>query len=269
MNYRHSYHAGNFSEVFKHSLLLGLLKNLSKKEAGFLYLDTHAGSALYDLQSEESIKSPEYLGGISLFYEKDSSSFHPWLKEYLQYVRQLNNNQGLIRYPGSPLIAQHAMRQQDRAALCELHPEEAARLKKIIKDDKRFAIHHMDGFQSLKAFLPPKEKRGFVLIDPPYEKTNEREMICDALKQGLQKWPQGTYAIWYPLTSNHPEELILLNFAETLSQPFINIDLKVFPQTHKGLIGCGMLIINPPWLYEEEAKVVTSEIKEILLAHSR
>src|SRR6185312_10899565 len=181
MNYRHAYHAGNFADVLKHTVLLALLESLQAKATPFCYYDTHAGSGSYALDGVEAGKTHEYLGGID------------------RVLDGADRTTPLRVYPGSPLLAARLLRPGDQAQLCELHPEEAARLRALLAHDPRLHVHQRDGYAALKALLPPAQKRGMVLIDPPYElQEAEYAVIVKALKTALQRWPNGIYAVWYP-----------------------------------------------------------------------
>ena len=168
MNYRHVYHAGNFADVFKHVVLLTLLRHLHKKPQPFCYLDTHAGSGRYLLSSPEAQRTLEYSQGIGRLYA--AADLPPLLADYVERVRgadAANSADALLVYPGSPLIAQTMLRPQDRAVLMELHPADAASLKALFRGNRQVAVHAGNGYHGLKAFLPPPERRGLVLIDPP------------------------------------------------------------------------------------------------------
>jgi len=252
MNYRHIYHAGMFADVFKHIVLINLIDYLKNKPAPFCYLDTHAGIGLYPLNSIEAGKTLEYQNGIEkIFHAKDAPKL---IKHYLNLVSQFNDDT-LTLYPGSPLIASELLREQDRAILCELHPEDYQTLKNHFHRDPQTAVHLQNGYHGLKAFLPPKEKRGLVLIDPPYEKASEFDDIINALKIALKAWPNGMYAIWYPIKANQPLKNFFNKIINTTTQSLLKIELSIYqadsPQT---LNGSGILIINPPWNMEETLK---------------
>lgn len=249
MNYRHIYHAGMFADVFKHLILISLIDYLKNKPTPFCYLDTHAGIGLYPLNSIEAEKTLEYQNGIEkIFHAKDAPEL---IKDYLNLVSQFNNDT-LTQYPGSPLIARELLREEDRAILCELHPEDYQTLKNYFYRDPQTAVHLQNGYHGLKAFLPPKEKRGLVLIDPPYEKASELDDIISALKIALKAWSNGMYAIWYPIKANQPLKNFFHKIMTTTTQSLLKIELTIYqadsPQT---LNGSGMLIINPPWNLEE------------------
>lgn len=269
MNYRHYYHAGNFADVFKHVLLLSLIQSLQKKDTAFCYLETHAGLGFYDLESELAQKNPEYLQGIVRLLGQ--SAVPEIIRTYLEIVQSIDPNtsnltaETLRYYPGSPLIARYLLRSQDRIILSELHPDDSMALKNLFKHDRQVAVHHADGYQSLKAFLPPKEKRGLVFIDPPFEKKDDWQQIIAALTLSLRRWRNGMYAIWYPLK----DEVLVERFyrllqknemPKTLAIEF-NVDAANEPETiiklnkaehsmAKRMRGCGFLVVNPPWQFD-------------------
>ncbi len=193
MNYQHAYHAGSFSDVFKHILLVLLIEALQQKDKPFCYLDTHAGAGCYDLRIEPVQKTREYLEGIALLFAQ--TSVPDLVQNYLNIIKHFNPNGLLHYYPGSPAIVQQLLRRQDRMVLCEIAPAVCQELRRFFKHEPRVAVHQQDGFQALKAFLPPPEKRGLVLIDPAYEQENEFEQIIKGLKLAWQRWPQGIYTV--------------------------------------------------------------------------
>ncbi|MFA6409594.1 MAG: 23S rRNA (adenine(2030)-N(6))-methyltransferase RlmJ [Gammaproteobacteria bacterium] len=261
MQYHHIYHAGNFADVFKHCILVMLSEALSKKDKAICYLDTHAGIGRYDLTSELASKTSEYISGISVLYNKTESELkiptsknaEKALKNYLRIVHSYNKDAQLKYYPGSPLILQTLMRQQDRLVLVELNKDDVELLRIEFAQKKQIAVHHSNGYQSLKAFLPPKEGRGLILIDPAFEDINEFENIIAALKTAKQKFPTGVYAIWYPIKDllkiqEFYSELENLNFKNILVSEF-SVDTL---QENSKLTRCGLAIINSPWKFEED-----------------
>lgn len=262
MNYRHGFHAGNFADVFKHVLLIALTKTFLRKESAFCYLDTHAGAGRYDLMSESAKKSKEYENGIcKVLLEKDAPEL---IQEYCALIK--TGNSPLRFYPGSPEIVKHYLRQQDRMMLCELHPEEYTLLKKNFAHKKNIAIHHQDAYQSLKALLPPKEKRGLILIDPPYEKADEFSQIISSLPLALKRFATGVYAVWYPIKNRQPIERFHCELKEKVKLPIAIYELLLYPDnlpTHFN--GCGMIIINPPYQLDEQIKPLLSWLKRCFL----
>ena len=255
MNYRHSYHAGNFADVFKHLHLVLLLQSLRGKDTPFCYLDSHAGTGRYDLHGVSAQKTGEHLQGIMCFWRHDDVS--PPMVDYLEVVRALNRDGELRYYPGSPRIAHHFLRPQDRMVLMELHPEDAASLKREFRGDTRVHVHCADGYAGLKAFLPPPEKRGLVLIDPPFEDGNEFERLTEALRIARQRWNTGIFAVWYPLKDDVRVQRFHRQLADSGMRKLLLAEMRL--QTRpaaNALYGCGMIIVNPPWQMDEKLRAV-------------
>jgi 23S rRNA (adenine2030-N6)-methyltransferase len=261
MNYRHAYHAGNFADVLKHTVLLASIEALKLKPAPFCVIDTHAGSGCYALDGTEAGKTGEYRDGIVrlLFPDLHADSAHnaalpPLLRRWLDGILALpGNEQGLKLYPGSPLQIAQAMRDIDSAQLCELHPEEAVRLRELLHRDARMHVHERNGYEALKALLPPKEKRGLVLIDPPYEAQEaEYRLIERTLKEALQRWPSGIYAIWYPIKRRSQVQPFLRWLSHCGAKRVLRAELLVHgDDSPLRLNGTGMAIINAPWQLDE------------------
>ncbi|MDX1252637.1 MAG: 23S rRNA (adenine(2030)-N(6))-methyltransferase RlmJ [Gammaproteobacteria bacterium] len=249
MNYRHSYHAGNFADVFKHVILTLLLQALRAKDKPFCYFDSHAGAGRYDLLGEAAQKTGEYREGIARFWEGPPAP--PEMADYLAAVRAVNEGGGLRCYPGSPRIARHLLRAQDRMVLMELHPEEAHALRREFRGDPQVRVHHMDGFSALKAFLPPQERRGLVLIDPPFERADEFDHMAGALQAAHARWSTGIYAIWYPLKDPHEIRRFHRQLAASGLRKLLLAEIS-FDAVPGQLYGCGMVILNPPWKLDEQ-----------------
>lgn len=265
MNYRHSYHAGNFADAFKHIVLIALIESLQRKEKGFCFLDTHAGIGCYDLFSSTAQKSHEFDTGISKILAQPNPP--ALIQKYLACVQAVNysHTKKLRYYPGSPSIAHQLLRPQDRMVLTELHAEDFHSLRQIFPQDKQIAVHHQDGYQALKAFLPPPERRGLVLIDPPYEQADEITIVLAALAAALQRWETGVYALWYPIKEYHALERFHAAIKQKITHPALSIELSVYPEniaTH--LNGSGMLIVNPPWQLDEALNAVLPWLWEAL-----
>lgn len=272
MNYRHAYHAGNFADVLKHTVLLALIQALKLKPAPFCVIDTHAGSGCYALDGNEAGKTGEYKDGIArlLFPDLGSASqepLPPLLRRWLDGILALpGNEQGLKLYPGSPLLAAQAMRDIDSAQLCELHPEEAARLHELFRRDVRMHVHERNGYAALKALLPPKEKRGLVLIDPPYEAQEaEYRLIEQALKEALQRWPGGIYAIWYPIKRRSQVQPFLRWLQHCGAKRVLRAELLLHgDDSPLRLNGTGMAIINAPWQLDETLRAPLRALARLL-----
>lgn len=268
MNYRHAFHAGNFADVFKHTVLIALLDALKAKPTPFCYVDTHAGRGDYDLHGSEATRTGEAGDGIKRLANADT--LPPLLDEYVALVRSCNTGPELLRYPGSPQIARLRMREIDRAVLCEVQDDEAAALKALLRDDARFAVHQRDGYAALKAFLPPKERRGLVLIDPPFEaQEQEFRLIEAALDEGRRRWPTGIYAVWYPIKLR--EHIVPFHrwLAGSGFDKVLAAELLLHPDNSGlRLNGCGMAIVNAPWRLDETLREAMTVLGE-RLAQSR
>ncbi len=257
MNYRHAFHAGNFADVLKHTVLLALIEALKTKPAPFAYIDTHAGSGCYALDGREAGKTGEYKDGIHRLLFPDmgatdaaSAALPPLLRRWLDGILALPGNEdGLKLYPGSPLQAARALRAGDSAQLCELHPEEATRLRELFQRDARVHVHHRNGYEALKALVPPKEKRGLVLIDPPYEAQEaEYRLIEQSLKASIERWPTGIYAVWYPIKLRSQVQPFLRGLQHGIARRVLRAELLVHPDDSPlRLNGSGMVILNAPW----------------------
>lgn len=252
MNYRHVYHAGNFADVFKHVVLLTLLRHLHKKPQPFCYLDTHAGSGRYLLSSPEAQRTLEYSQGIGRLYA--AADLPPLLADYVERVRgadAANSADALLVYPGSPLLAQTMLRPQDRAVLMELHPADAASLKALLRGNRQVAVHAGNGYHGLKAFLPPPERRGLVLIDPPFEAADEFARLIDGLRQAMGRWPTGMYAVWYPIKDRRTVQHFEKGLQDLGLDKLLLTELCLYPSDRPGRFnGCGMLLVNPPWQHD-------------------
>jgi len=258
MNYEHAYHAGNFSDVIKHVLLSTLVQFFTKKETAFCYIDTHAGAGIYDLEAVQAKKTEEYILGIEKIIQQPDPP--PLVKRYLDCVHAINNHllkthyASLRYYPGSPMLVKQLLRPHDRIIACELQTKTYQALKSNFAGDKQVAVHHSDGFLGLKAFLPPQEKRGLILIDPPYENPNEYDRILKTLPAALKRFPTGTYAIWYPIKAKSQSDHFLNTARRTLPGTLLSIELTIYPDLSQHLNGSGLLVINPPWQFDDAMK---------------
>ena len=251
MNYRHGFHAGNHADVLKHVVLLGLLESLGRKDAPYFVLDTHAGRGQYLLQGEQSDRTGEALGGIfRLFVLR---GLPPLVQHYLRRVQADNPGGARVSYPGSPLLAAQAMRPQDRLVACELQSDEARALGHLFARDPRVQVLASDGYAAVKALLPPKERRGLVLIDPPYEAQEaEFPRILEALRQGLERWPTGIFAVWYPIKQRRTLLPFLRKAAALPVKSSLVAEVLVrADDSPLRLNGSGMLVLNPPWKLDQ------------------
>lgn len=266
MNYRHIFHAGNFADVFKHVVLSLLLKSLHRKDAPFCYLDTHAGAGRYDLSSAAAQKTGEYRDGIKRLWNNGQPL--PEVADYMAAVQALNDGDALRYYPGSPRIARFFLRPQDRAVLLELWAEECTRLKDEFAGDRQVLVQGLDGYAGLKALLPPKERRGLVLIDPPYESDKEFEQVIDGLRMAQMRWDSGMYALWYPIKSRPPVERFHRMLVATGIRKILLAEFIPYPEDALfRLNGCGMILINPPWKLDETLHSVMPALLERLRQH--
>jgi 23S rRNA (adenine2030-N6)-methyltransferase len=255
LSYRHLFHAGNFADVFKHALLTRLLIGLSAKEKPYLYLDTHAGIGRYDLAHAWAQKAREYENGIARIW-KEKEVPAP-LVPYLDTVRALNADGKLRVYPGSPLIAKRFLRPHDRMVLVELNRSDHEALSAVFAHEKRVAVQLLDGYQSLRAYLPPPERRGLVLIDSSFDRAREFDRLVKALKESYARWPTGVYAIWYPLMDAGTIDDFAARVARSGIRKILRLELVVRERDESGIVpGCGMLVVNPPWHFNGEAKSI-------------
>jgi 23S rRNA (adenine2030-N6)-methyltransferase len=244
VNYRHIYHAGNFADVMKHAALIALIQAMQRKDKPFLLLDTHAGIGSYDIRSEQAEKTGEWREGIGKILDTPP----PALAAYVAVVQRL----GL--YPGSPAIAADLLRPQDRLIACELHPEDAALLRRNMRGAANTSVHERDGYEALGAFLPPPEKRALVLIDPPFERTDEFSVAAKTLVSAWQKFKSGVFVVWYPIKHRAPVRGFFEALKLTPLRDVIAVEFLRRPDTNPvGLNGCGLLIVNPPFGFEAEA----------------
>lgn len=253
MNYRHAYHAGNFADAMKHALLALAIEHMKKKDKPFFLLDTHAGTGMTDLAGEEAQKTGEYLNGIARLL--DAPAPHPLLAPYLDAVRALGgpeNENSLARYPGSPALMAHLARAEDRLAFCELHPADAATLRAHFRRDARVKAHEMDGYTALKAMLPPKERRGLILIDPPFEQRDEYARLVEALSEAEQRFATGSYMIWYPLKDPAVSGEFLERLAADGPPKTLALEMQVMATDPMRMTGSGMILVNPPFALTEK-----------------
>jgi 23S rRNA (adenine2030-N6)-methyltransferase len=269
MNYRHAFHAGNFADVFKHTILIGLLESLKTKQKPFSYMDTHAGRGHYLLDGSEALRTAEAADGVQRLLA--SARLPSLVHIYVNLVRSLNSGHDeLVEYPGSPLIASLLMREDDRGMLCELQPEECAALKAALRGDARFAVHERDGYAAMNALLPPKERRGLVLIDPPFEaQEDEFRIIENALADASKRWASGMYAVWYPIKLRQQVQPFHRWLAKSGFGKVLVAELLLHPDNSAlRLNGCGMAIINPPWKFERQLEELLPAL-QVLLSQGR
>ena len=267
MNYRHAYHAGNFADVVKHVVLSRLVEYLKQKDKAFRVIDTHAGIGRYDLSSTEAQKTGEWQGGIGRLV--DAALDVPaaaLLAPYLEAVRSLNPEGGLKKYPGSPLIARHLMRKQDRLSAIELHRQDVAKLKALFQGDFQVRVIELDGWLALGAHQPPKEKRGLVLVDPPFEEEGEFARLVDGLRKAHKRWQGGIYALWYPVKDRKAVAAFRKALRETGIPKLLDIGFEIGPPSAEpSLDGSGMVVVNPPFTLEGELRTLLPALHRLLV----
>jgi 23S rRNA (adenine2030-N6)-methyltransferase len=277
MNYRHHYHAGNYADVFKHVLLLQLIRAMQRKEKGFLYLDTHAGRGGYDLSTPSVLpdgrtREPEYPAGIGRLW--GSLGQRPVFTDYLDLIRRFNDRHGatgpeLKFYPGSPWVAKLALRSQDRMALFELRADDAEALDFDFARESRVTVQAIDGYTGLKAVLPPPEKRALVLIDPPFESKSEFADVIRGLRDMLKRLSNAVCAVWYPVTERVRVEEFHRAFLELSPPPSLFAEISIAGDgSQLRMKGCGLLILNPPWQIDAGFKAAMPAMVEALKVDS-
>ncbi|MDA5315797.1 23S rRNA (adenine(2030)-N(6))-methyltransferase RlmJ [Vibrio cholerae] len=263
LSYRHSFHSGNHADVLKHIVQSLILNSLQQKEKPFVYHDTHSGVGRYDLTHEWSEKTGEYKQGIARVWQQDNIPAE--LDSYLDAIRQLNQGETLRYYPGSPRVARAHLREQDRMVLTELHPSDYPLLEQEFHRDRQVSIYKEDGFARLKASLPPQERRGLVLIDPPYELAKEYRDVVRAIAQSYKRWATGIYAIWYPVVNRCDIDDMLEGLQGLEIRKILQIELGVAPDTNeRGMTASGMIVINPPWTLESQMQTILPFLKQAI-----
>ena len=282
MNYQHAFHAGNFADVHKHVVLTRILDYLRQKPQAFRVIDTHAGSGRYDLFGAEAERSQEWRGGIGRVFaalrtntyvqdapaddapQKDSAP--SLLAPYLDAVAALNPDGSLRTYPGSPLIALALMRRQDHLIACERELRAAALLKATLKGEPRAKALSLDGWMALNANVPPKERRGVVLIDPPYEENEDFSRLSASLAQAHTKWPTGIYLLWYPIKERDAPDALARRLRRLALPKILRCEITLAaPRADAGLIGSGLIVVNPPYVLQDELRIILPALGRCLL----
>jgi len=271
MNYRHAFHAGNFADVIKHIVLTRILLYLQEKPAPFRVIDSHAGAGRYDLTGEEAARSSEWLTGIArVMQARFSDKALPLVAPYLDIVRAFNSKAALAAYPGSPLIARALLRPQDHLTACEIEPVARKQLIDALRRDTQARVVDLDGWTALSAFVPPKERRGLVLIDPPFEDKDEFERLAAGFAGAFRKWPTGSYLLWYPVKSRRAADALAQHVAGEAEAvrpagKCLRLEFSVAPQQADGpLASSGLLMVNPPWTLASELKTILPELEKPL-----
>ena len=265
MNYRHAFHAGGFVDVMKHIILTRLIEYLKLKPGAFRVIDTHAGIGRYSLTGDEAKRNPEWLEGIAKLLKAElPAKAEALIQPYLDVVESENQNGTLARYPGSPLVARKLFRPQDRLSALELHPKDARELGKHFEGDVQARITALDGWLALNAYVPPKEKRGLVLVDPPFEEPGEWERLVEGLSKAHKKWATGLYALWYPLKEPREVNAFVSALKATGITKMLRAELLVERAVAGKLYGSGMILVNPPYVLEDELKTILPALVKAL-----
>lgn len=279
MNYRHAFHAGNFADVVKHIVLTRVLVHLQDKPTAFRVIDTHAGAGLYDLQGDEARRGGEWQNGIGrLLRASLPADVAALVKPYLDVVAAFNSASSLPggaigTYPGSPLIARALLRPQDRLVACEIEPESRRQLIDRLRRDPQARVVDLDGWTALRAFVPPPERRGVVLIDPAFERPDEFERLAEGFAAAFEKWPGGTYLLWYPVKDRRAARWLGVKVAAALqrdkkssgSEGCLSLEWSVRPEgENAGLGTAGLLIVHPPWTLERQLRQIMPQVARAL-----
>lgn len=262
LSYQHGYHAGNFADVVKHLTLTRLLNYMISKDKPLLYLETHAGCGLYDLHDQQALKTGEAREGIELLWSK-KDQLPPLFSSYLQPMTTLNPGKSLRSYPGSPWLAINTLRACDRIVCAELHPGEIAQLQKLPHPGKRVSYRHSNGFDELKALLPPIERRGLIFIDPSYEVKTDYRQVPKQIKAAYQRFATGVYCLWYPIVNKQHHEQLLRGLNDIGSGDNLRIEFYLTTANKAGMTGCGLWVINPPYVLASELKTALEALQKL------
>lgn len=267
MNYRHAFHAGNFADVVKHLIVTRIVEYLKLKQAAFRVIDTHAGTGRYGLTGEEGKRSPEWQEGIQRLFNRGLPEDAKALAQpYLDAVHAENRKgNALVAYPGSPLLVRKLLRPQDRLSAIELHPEDARVLGGLFAGDIQTRVIELDGWLALGAHLPPKERRGMVLVDPPFEEAGEWDRLVGGLVKAHRRWPGGIYALWYPLKEPREAETFAAKLEASAIAKILRAEVTVrAPSSPPRLFGTGMIVVNPPYRLDDELRVLLPALAAVL-----
>jgi 23S rRNA (adenine2030-N6)-methyltransferase len=275
LNYQHAFHAGNFADVHKHAVLARILTHLREKPAAFRVIDTHAGAGRYDLSGREPSRSGEWLNGIKKLWDARvgqgaaADAVIALLAPYLDTVAALNPGGRLRTYPGSPLVALSLLRPQDRLIACELEPRAALSLKGVLRGDDRAKAIALDGWTALNAYVPPKERRGVVLVDPPFEDGGDFTKLSSVLVAAHRKWPTGIYMLWYPIKDRDAPDALARQLKKTGLPGLLRCEISIGPPRNDlGLIGSGLILVNPPFKLRAELKVLLPALARLFSAQA-
>lgn len=266
MNYRHAFHAGNFADVLKHAVLARILVHLRAKPAAFRVIDTHAGAGRYDLTGPKASRGGEWRDGIGRLLDAAiGEKARALLAPYLDAVAACNRGGQLTVYPGSPALVRALLRPQDRLIACELELAAAASLARYLARDARCKAVAIDGWTALNAYVPPKERRGIVLVDPPFEETSEFARLAQGLEAAHRKWPGGTYLLWYPIKERDAPDALARRLRRSGMAKILRVELSVpVPRGSARLGACGLILVNPPWTLAAELEILLPELAAAL-----
>ena len=266
MNYRHAFHAGSFADVFKHAVLCRILMHLREKPAPFRVIDTHAGAAIYNLDGEEASRGAEWRDGIVRVVAATlAPDIAALLASYLEVIGALNEPGRLRVYPGSPALVRAWLRSDDRLIACELEPNAVTSLAFNLRGDPRIKTLEIDGWTALSAYVPPPERRGLVLVDPPFEQDDDFRRLAQGLATAQRKWATGIYALWYPIKGRVGPDALAKAIRRLGIGKVLRAELMVAPMTDiTRLNGCGMILVNPPWTLEAELSRLLPALSAIL-----
>jgi len=279
MNYRHAFHAGNFADVHKHAVLARILVHLRAKPAAFRVIDSHAGAGRYDLAGEQPTRGGEWRDGIGRLFQTQAAERSPnppaphaesseaaaLLAPYLDAVVALNPGGALRIYPGSPLIVQSLLRRQDRLIACEIEPGAAASLEAALRGDRRAKVLRIDGWTAVNAYVPPRERRGLVLVDPSFEDAADFTRLTGALAAAHRKWPTGIYMLWYPITDRSAPDALARRLQRLGVARILRCEMMLAPpRPAAGLTGSGLILVNPPFGLEDELRILLPALGRML-----
>ena len=264
LSYRHAFHAGNFADVLKHSVLTLVLEYMTRKEKGFLYVDSHSGAGMYQLSDEYAQKTGEYKDGIAKLIDSDAQNddIPEPLIEYIELIKRLNLGADLNIYPGSPGIARQFMRRQDSSHLFELHPTDIEHLTDFCQRWRKVFVKQSDGYQGVLSLLPPPSRRGVVLIDPPYELKEDYSKAVKTIIKGYKKFATGIYILWYPVVKRELVEQMKSQFQASDVKNLLQVEFCLTEDTEEyGMTGTGLFIVNPPWQLAQQLSEILPYLK--------
>jgi 23S rRNA (adenine2030-N6)-methyltransferase len=265
VNYRHAFHAGNFADVMKHILLTFILQHLRRKETPFRVVDTHAGIGFYDLDGDEALRTGEWRSGVGALDRPFDPAVEAAIAPYRDLLAAVRARRGETIYPGSPSIIRELLRPADRAIFLEKHPEDGLLLEERFNTVQTTKVLRQDGWTALPGLIPPRERRGLVLIDPPYEEPGELDHAISRLQRATAKWPTGIFALWYPVKDTREIAAFASALRNAIDLPILRLELLVDNQSDRTrLNGSGLVVVNPPYRLDEQAELVLPALAERL-----